>query len=308
MTEEVKNAQAGASAQAPATKKRRGISNETKAVSALKFHEKDAAQNGLFIGHLAEVRVDWSTNAESKDFPGIPVPRLTFHFESEHANVAERRNAYHTLFPVASNIDTIEGGKDEWKVNQVLSFIKHMLDVLYLKGRQLTDAEIDALTIPFVDCDDNGEYIAVDPEEVVAGYRAIFDACADMLNGQFSEEGKEASGKPCYKTADGKGVKLWMKLLRAKKNKGEWRNVTANGDLAFDPFIGNGLIELVVKDKMPSILKVDTSKESIIPQETKKQPSMPSMGAMGGVAVDPTNMGFGGSEDAMQAAGIGMPF
>ena len=42
-----------------ATKKvRRGVSNKTQAVAQLKFHEKDAAQNGLFVGHLEEVRVD----------------------------------------------------------------------------------------------------------------------------------------------------------------------------------------------------------------------------------------------------------
>ena len=49
MTNETKN---GATAEVPTRKNRRGVSNETKAVSQLKFHEKDAAQNGLFIGHL----------------------------------------------------------------------------------------------------------------------------------------------------------------------------------------------------------------------------------------------------------------
>ena len=61
-----------------ATKKiRRGVSNKTQAVAQLKFHEKDAAQNGLFVGHLEEVRVDWSNSEDSKDFPSMAVPRLT---------------------------------------------------------------------------------------------------------------------------------------------------------------------------------------------------------------------------------------
>ena len=47
---------------------RRGVSNATKAVSHLKFHEKDAAGNALFIGHLDSVSVEWSVNADSKAF------------------------------------------------------------------------------------------------------------------------------------------------------------------------------------------------------------------------------------------------
>ena len=42
---------------------RRGISNKTQAVSRLKFHEKDAAQNGLFMAHLDSVAVEWSQSS-----------------------------------------------------------------------------------------------------------------------------------------------------------------------------------------------------------------------------------------------------
>ena len=67
MSEESK---VGATAGQP-TKKKRGISNSTQAVSQLKFHEKDASPNGLFIGHLEEVKVEWSTNADGKTFLDI---------------------------------------------------------------------------------------------------------------------------------------------------------------------------------------------------------------------------------------------
>ena len=46
----------GVTAETPAKKVRRGVSNQTKAVAQLRFHEKDAATNGLFIGHLEEVK------------------------------------------------------------------------------------------------------------------------------------------------------------------------------------------------------------------------------------------------------------
>ena len=76
-----------APAEAAPKKLKRGVSNQTQAVNQLKFHEKDAAQNGLFVGHLEEVRVDWSLNADGKSFSGMNVPRLTYHFTSNHATI-----------------------------------------------------------------------------------------------------------------------------------------------------------------------------------------------------------------------------
>ena len=162
MSEEMKN---GATAEAP-KKVRRGISNATRAVSQLKFHEKDAAQNGLFLGHLEEVKVDWSVAKENTSFAGLKMPYLTFHFVSQHTKAEEQRHYYHTIFPVESNVATIPGGTDEWRVNSMLSFVKHMLDILYLRGRQLTEAEEDALTLPFCDYDEECNYVMVEPQEV----------------------------------------------------------------------------------------------------------------------------------------------
>lgn len=268
----------------PAKKLKRGVSNETKAVNRLSFHEKDAAKNSLFIGHLHEVTVDWSKNENV--FNGIAVPRLVFHFESNHENENERRHAFQSLFPVASSIDTIPGGKDEWRVNNIFAWIKHVLDIVYLKGRALTPAEEDALTLSFVDYDENNTYVPVETEDVIEGYRSLFENAAAMLNGTFNLKDGE-SAKPCYKTADGKYVYLWLKLLRHKKRKGEWVNVGQNGELAFDGFIGNGVIELYKPNTAPAILTVDFARESITPKEVKTSTSkvMDAINGIGGIAI-----------------------
>ena len=298
-------------AQTVAKKVRRGVSNKTQAVAQLKFHEKDAAQNGLFVGHLEEVRVDWSNNADAKSFTGMSIPRLTFHFASNHANASEKRHVYQTLFPVESNVNTIPGGSEDWRVNNVFNWIKHILDVFYLKGREMTETEEDALSLTFEDFDENGEYVSVEVEDVIAGYRAIFENAAAMLNGSFELADGETA-KPVYKTSDGKFIPCWLKLLRHKKRKGDWINVGANGDLAFDGFIGNGVVELLKKDCPPTVLRLDLAKESITPKETKKTPTIgaPGMGApaMGGVMAGAPSMGMPVDNGAFQAAGEDMPF
>lgn len=308
---DIKTNAATVNAQTVAKKVRRGVSNKTQAVSQLKFHEKDAAQNGLFVGHLEEVRVDWSNNADAKSFTGMAIPRLTFHFASNHANASEKRHVYQTLFPVESNVNTIPGGSEDWRVNNVFNWIKHILDVFYLKGREMTEAEEDALSLTFEDFDENGEYVSVEVEDVIAGYRAIFENAAAMLNGSFELADGEVA-KPVYKTSDGKYIPCWLKLLRHKKRKGDWINVGANGDLAFDGFIGNGVVELLKKDCPPTVLRLDLAKESITPKETKKTPTIgaPGMGApaMGGVMAGAPNMGMPVDDGAFQAAGEDMPF
>ena len=308
---DIKTNDATVNAQTVAKKVRRGVSNKTQAVAQLKFHEKDAAQNGLFVGHLEEVRVDWSNNADAKSFTGMSIPRLTFHFASNHANASEKRHVYQTLFPVESNVNTIPGGSEDWRVNNVFNWIKHILDVFYLKGREMTEAEEDALSLTFEDFDENGEYVSVEVEDVIAGYRAIFENAAAMLNGSFELTDGEVA-KPVYKTSDGKYIPCWLKLLRHKKRKGDWINVGANGDLAFDGFIGNGVVELLKKDCPPTVLRLDLAKESITPKETKKTPTIgaPGMGApaMGGVMAGAPSMGMPVDNGAFQAAGEDMPF
>ena len=295
-------------------KKRRGVSNETSATAQLKFSERDAKSNGLFLGCLYSVSVDYSTNAENKDFPSMPVPRLTLHFTSNHTDDKEKRHVYQSLFPVPSNVDTIPGGKDEWRVNNVFNWMKHILDVFYLKGRELTKEEEEALTLPFEDFDDAGQYVLVEPDDVLKGYGTIFNAFESMMNGSFKGLAEGETAKPCFKDANGKPVITWMKLLRHKKRKNEWINVT-NGDLAFDTFIGSGVVELYKPNAMPSILSIDPSKESITPKEIKKAPNITAPG-LGGIApmgttmVNPTFNSFEGSEamEAGIAAGVETPF
>ena len=186
--------EAVAVANGTAKKNRRGISNNTVAAARLKFHEKDASPaNGLFMAHLDSVSVEWSQNAEGNSFAGLKMPRLVVTFASNHDNVKERRYVTKTFFPVESNVDTIPGGKNAWQVDAVLNWTKHLLDVFYLKGRELTVEEEDALTLTFEDYteDENGnlEYNAVDAQDVLNGYRHIFDNVAAMLNGQFNLAG-----------------------------------------------------------------------------------------------------------------------
>lgn len=313
MATEAKENVAG-SAQPAAKKVRRGISNETRAVSQLKFHEKDAAQNGLFIGHLHAVTVEWSEGGDSSSFNGIKVPRLQFHFASNHANEAEMRHVYQTLFPVESSVDTIPGGQSEWRVNNVFAWIKHILDVFYLKGRKLTEQEEEALELPFVDYDDEGNFVVIDSQEVVNGYRSLFDNAAAMLNGTFNLVDGETA-KPCFKTADGKFIPCWMKLLRAKKVKNAWKNVAsgnAAGDLSFD-FIGAGAVELQKGNNPPTVLRLDLSKESITPKEVAKEPTIGGPGVPGmpqfGNVVAAGGAAVAGANGAYAEAGQGdMPF
>ena len=304
--------EAVAVANGTAKKNRRGISNNTVAAARLKFHEKDASPaNGLFMAHLDSVSVEWSQNAEGNSFAGLKMPRLVVTFASNHDNVKERRYVTKTFFPVESNVDTIPGGKNAWQVDALLNWTKHLLDVFYLKGREMTEAEEDALSLTFEDFDENGEYVAVEVEDVIAGYRAIFENAAAMLNGSFELADGETA-KPVYKTSDGKFIPCWLKLLRHKKRKGDWINVGANGDLAFDGFIGNGVVELLKKDCPPTVLRLDLAKESITPKETKKTPTIgaPGMGApaMGGVMAGAPSMSMPVDNGAFQAAGEEMPF
>ena len=180
MTEK-KETKAGVAAEAPVKKARRGVSNETKATSQLRFHEKDAAPNRLFMGHLHNVSVEWSTNSNGKQFTGEKVPRLQFEFASNTADANEMRHVYQSLSPVESNVNTIPGGSEEWRVNQVLSWIKHVLDVYYLRGRKLTEAEEDALSLPFIDFDDDGNFVALDAKEILGGYAQLFNNVVAMI-------------------------------------------------------------------------------------------------------------------------------
>ena len=94
--------------------------------------------NGLFIGHLEDVKVDWATLKDDvqgmPSFAGMSIPYLTFTFASNHENINERRYVTQRLLPAESNVETIPGGKGAWKVDNIFRFMKHIYNVFVLKG------------------------------------------------------------------------------------------------------------------------------------------------------------------------------
>ena len=212
-------------------KNRRSISSSAR-TTILRFHEKDAVATpgpaqGLFIGHLETVEVAWATLAEDTkglpSFAGKAVPRLVLRFESNQTNLDERRHVSMTFLPVESNVDTIPGGSKAWQVDNIFTWMKNILDIYILKGRELTDDEDSALALPFEDFDETNNYIPVEADDVIKGYQVVFENFAAMMNGSYADKDKEATGKACYKDANGKPIPVWMKLLRYVKNKkGDW--------------------------------------------------------------------------------------
>lgn len=263
---------------------RRGVSNQTKATSQLKFHEKDAAQNGLFIGKLVDVEVKWTT-PENGVFAGLKAPNLTFHFTSNHTDSAELRHVYHTLFAVESTVDTANPkAKSAWRVNNVFNHIKHILDTFYLKGRDLTLEEEDALSLNFIDFnEETNEFIVVDPQEVLNGYGELFTNVANMLNGRFNIK-EDETPKPCYKDANGNPIIIWLKLLRAIKGNNGWVNVNKNEELSIPNIVGTGYMERFKPNANPLIIRLDLVKESITPKAPAKQPTLGVNSMIGGFA------------------------
>lgn len=280
------------------TKKRfRSITDDTKSTGELRFHEKDSI-NGLFSGHLKEVKCEWSVPAQGKSFAGLKYPRLVFHFASNDAP-SEQRHYYFSVLPVESSVDTFPEGKNAFRVDQVFAWIKYMLQVFYLEGRSIADAGIQKyLYLPFEDIDEEGQYVQVDPQDVLNGYGFLFTNVAEIMEGRINLADGETP-KPCYKTADGKYKRVWMKLLRYKKKKNNWEEVANNGELAFDPSIlsGSGCLELQ-KPGVPTAktLRIDTSKESIIPQKTNKEPNYNRADLDGGITVG-SNGEYAGGDD-----------
>ena len=315
--EKVTKVEAGQPAEVANKKKRRGISNETRATSRLKFDDvRDANKaNGLFQGHLESVEVTDITIGEDTtgmpSFNGMTVPKLILTFASNHPAVAERRYVSMQFLPAESNVDTIPNGSKAWQVDRIMAYLKHLLDVYLLKGKPMSEEQEDALTLAFEDFDDNGEYVSVDPTEVINGWRVLFENFANIMN-----TGKD--GKPIYVTADGKIIPIWMKLLRFTKNKGQWKPVEGGnraGDLAFPGFVGEGVIELFVTNKAP-ILKVDATKEKIAVMDIAKTPTNPAVPGMPGAPMGGVPAGFGdgiGADNgspipAFPGAGEDLPF
>ena len=267
---------------------RRGLGS-ARGTARLKFGNDQAKPNGLFLGHLEEVKYSTITIGEDKtgmpSFNGFEIPKLTLTFASNEEDPNKRHYVSKTFTAVESNVNTIPGGKEEWKVNSVFDWLKHVLNVYYLKGRELTDEEATALSLTFEDFDEQGEYVSVDTEIVINAWKVLFENFENIMN-----RGKD--GKPVYHDKNNKFIPVWLKLLRYVKSRKSWTPIN-NGDLSLPQFVGEGCIEIYQQNAIPSI-KIDLVKETIliINAEKPKTPNMPAVGGMapmmGGIAIDQT--------------------
>lgn len=267
---------------------RRGLGS-ARGTARLKFGNDQAKPNGLFLGHLEEVKYSTITIGEDKTgmpfFNGFEIPKLTLTFASNEEDPNKRHYVSKTFTAVESNVNTIPGGKEEWKVNSVFDWLKHVLNVYYLKGRELTDEEVTALSLTFEDFDEQGEYVSVDTEIVINAWKVLFENFENIMN-----RGKD--GKPVYHDKNNKFIPVWLKLLRYVKSRKSWTPIN-NGDLSLPQFVGEGCIEIYQQNATPSI-KIDLVKETILIMnvEKPKTPNMPAVGRMapmmGGVAIDQT--------------------
>lgn len=267
---------------------RRGLAS-ARGTARLKFSNDQAKPNGLFLGHLEEVKCSTITIGEDKtgmpSFNGFEIPKLTLTFASNEEDPNKRHYVSKTFTAVESNVNTIPGGKEEWKVNSVFDWLKHVLNVYYLKGRELTDEEATALSLTFEDFDEQGEYVSVDTEIVINAWKVLFENFENIMN-----RGK--NGKPVYHDKNNRFIPVWLKLLRYVKSRKSWTPVN-NGDLSLPQFVGEGCIEIYQQNAILSI-KIDLVKETILMMnvEKPKAPNMPTVGGMapmmGGVAIDQT--------------------
>lgn len=267
---------------------RRGLGS-ARGTARLKFGNDQAKPNGLFLGHLEEVKYSTITIGEDKtgmpSFNGFEIPKLTLTFASNEEDPNKRHYVSKTFTAVESNVNTIPGGKEEWKVNSVFDWLKHVLNVYYLKGRELTDEEATALSLTFEDFDEQGEYVSVDTEIVINAWKVLFENFENIMN-------RGRDGKPVYHDKNNKFIPVWLKLLRYVKSRKSWTPVN-NGDLSLPQFVGEGCIEIYQQNAIPSI-KIDLVKETILFMnvEKPKAPNMPTVGGMapmmGGVAIDQT--------------------
>lgn len=295
---ETVNAQTVPVAAPQAAKKvvRRGVSNETRGTTRLKFSHKDAKQNGLFLAHLESVEVSMMKVGEDKSglpsFAGLDVPKLTIRFASNEEDANQRRWISLQFNAVESNINTIPGGKEEWKITLIFNWFKHLMNVFVLKGRPMTDAEEDALALTYQDFDESGDYVNVAPETVLESWKQLFENFATIMN-----NGRD--GKPVYQSADGKPIVVWLKLLRYIRQKKGWKEV-ANGDLALPQFVGEGCVEIYKANTIPTV-RLDTTRETILPMKIDKAKTPTPMPGAPGVPVG--GAAFGGIDIANTGAG-----
>lgn len=306
MAETKAKATENVAAETTSKKIRRGVAT-ARGTLRLKFSHEQAKQNGLFIAHLDNVAIKNILIGEDTtgmpSFNGLEIPQLQLTFASNEEEVAKRHYVTKSFSAVESNANTIPGGKEDWKVNSVFDWIKHILDVYVLRGRELTDEEATALSLSFEDFDEQGEYIPVEPETVIAAWRNLFENVANILNRGRDEQ-------PYFKTKDGKNIPVWLKLIRYnRQGKKGWKAVD-NGNLALPTFVGEGCIETYKQNVLPS-LRLDVVKECITPKNLEveaKTPNMPTTSIGSGAFASSNSMISGGITAITTEAADDMPF
>lgn len=313
--EPVVNQSANAATAAP-KKRRRGISNETRTTSRKKFSHKDAINNiWLFVGNL-HARVAWVTMKEESNmrpaFAGKAVPQLIIEATSLHTNPVDVRVASKTFWAYESNVDYIPGGSKEKFINMDFAWIKHFLDVVVFKGREMTDEESEMLELGYVDYDDNGQYEPVEVEDAIKAWGVLFDNVVKLV-----ETGGE-NGKSALLDKAGNQRQFWFRLNRYYKNKGDWAfsgQGSEEGDLVFPNIVGQGIFEekfMIDANhfREPSLL-FDFTKERIAPMEgvqskQKKAPNLAAAAGIGGIAMGAgiVQPGMGGMPNFGAAGGF----
>lgn len=285
--------------------KRRGISNETVSTTRLKFSHTDMRPNGLFIAHLDDVQlseVDMKDDSAMVSFRGTKVNRLVLTFASNEDDANKRKYVYLNFMPVESNVNTIPGGKEDWKVTRIFSYLKHILDVYVLHGNDMSAEMEDALSLDYDDTDEQGEYVSVPAETVAAAWNKLFTNFVNIMN-------TAKDGKPAYKTSDNKIIPVWIKLIRYIKTGKGWTPI-ANGQLSFPTYVGEGVIEIFQSKAVP-LIKVDPVRETIKPmnvEPAKKTPNVAIPG-FGGIAAGSVVGSEMPENEFLGGGGIGaMPF
>ncbi len=303
MAEETKAPAASAQAAPAKPARRRGITNETVGTTRLRFSHVDAKPNGLFVGHLDDVQITKvdikEDSAGMPSFRGIELSRLVFTFASNEEDKTKRRYQTLSFLPVESNVNTIPGGKEEWKVTRIFNYLKHILDVYVLHGTAMKAEMEDALSLNFEDFDENGEYVSIDPKVVADGWNKLFENFFNLFN-------TAKDGAPAWKTKDGKLIPIWIKLIRyIKAGQKGWVEVD-RGNLSFPTYPGEGVIELFIQNNAPMI-KLDATREAIKPMniEKKKTPNLSIPGMAGGVDMGGGAGSVVGSEMGMGNYGFG---
>lgn len=282
--------------QATEKKIRRGISNETRATTRKKFTEQFANPTnflfGMVLDKIEKREVSFGDEVVTTSFAGLQVPMLFFTFRSNEKLGGEYAYITKRFMPVESSPETIPGGDKEWMFNQQIQYLKHFIDVIVKGGEPLTEAEEDALDLGYLDYDETGSWVHVEPEEILKGWNAMFDSIVNMF-----ETYKD--GKPAYLDNNGNNVPLWAKLIRYVKSKktGGWVAVD-NEDLVFPGFPGEGVICKFEKGKAAGItFNAANERIHIIPNyEKPKKAAAPTIGGMAGagMAQAPMNAGFSG--------------